>query len=113
MEQEQEVLQRTRRRRKGLILEYQKNLGETIVLVKDMLIRNQVKVIHSPDPSLISKIGIVTDETRNTLKIRDQMGKELTIPKQGCLLELQLKHNIMKVSGADIYGTISERIYKL
>jgi len=91
----------------------EQNLGENVLLVKDMLISSRLKVIHSSDPSLISKIGIVKDETRNTLKIRDQTGHELTIPKKDCLLEFQMKHNIMRVPGADIYGTISERIYKL
>jgi RNase P/RNase MRP subunit p29 len=105
------LLQRTKGRKK-LNPEY-KNLGESIMPVKDIVINSRLKVIHSSDPSLISKIGIVIDETRNTLKIRDQMGKELTIPKKDCLLEFQMKHNIVKVSGADIYGTISERIYKL
>ncbi len=83
------------------------------MLVKEMLISSRLKVIHSSDPSLILKMGIVMDETRNTLKIRDHLGKELTIPKKDCLLEFHMKQNVMKVSGADIYGTISERIYKL
>jgi RNase P/RNase MRP subunit p29 len=82
------------------------------MVLTDMLIGDNVKIVHSSDRSLVSLMGIVIDETRNTLKIKEQNGRELTIPKKEISLEIERNHNKIMVSGLEIQGTVTERIYK-
>jgi RNase P/RNase MRP subunit p29 len=82
------------------------------MVLTDMLIGDNVKIVHSSDRSQVSMIGIVIDETRNTLKIKEQNGRELTIPKKEISLEIERNHNKITVSGLEIQGTVAERIYK-
>lgn len=106
------MLRQGRRKRKANPSRFGKCLAERDELLTESLVGNRMKIIHASDSNLISKSGIVIDETKNTLKIKDESGRELVIPKLHSLFEFELNQKKLVVSGTDILGTVAERIYK-
>lgn len=49
-----------------------------------------IKVLRSKDPTLVGKTGIIVAETANTLLIVTKENRALTLPKNVCVIELQV-----------------------
>ncbi len=73
----------------------------------------KVEVINSSSPEQIGIKGIVVDETRNTLKIEKEDGKEVLIPKKGSAFLFQREGESFNVEGSKILYSPEERLKKI
>ena len=58
--------------------------------MNEELIGKKIKIIKSSNKTLIGKIGIVVDETKNMLSVETN-GKEIKIIKDQCVFEIEGK----------------------
>jgi RNase P/RNase MRP subunit p29 len=78
-----------------------------------ILIGNKIHVIHSSDLTLKERRGFVLDETRNMLKLAEEGGKNILVPKAICEFVLELEDRKIALLGKEILGTPQERIHKI
>ncbi|MCK5040200.1 MAG: ribonuclease P protein subunit [Candidatus Aenigmarchaeota archaeon] len=57
---------------------------------KQELLGLKTKIIHSTDKTLADKEGIVIDETKNMLHIRDSNNEVFSVEKKNCIFEFIL-----------------------
>ncbi len=82
-------------------------------LIRHELIGLRVKIVKSSDPTLINVEGVVVDETKNTLVIRRQNGKEIRVQKDICVFRFMLDDgNAVEVSGEVLVARPEDRIKK-
>ena len=66
-----------------------------------------VKVLTSPDPSIVGKTGLVLLETANTILI-ESGGRNLRLPKSSA--SFMLTHSGVVFSGSEIAGRLQDRL---
>ncbi|MDG6990111.1 MAG: ribonuclease P protein subunit [Nitrososphaerota archaeon] len=71
------------------------------------IIGENVKVLSSPDPTLIGRTGIVVLDTANTLTL-SSFGRNFHIAKSGAALMMLGSGKI--VTGLDIAGRLQDRL---
>ena len=82
-------------------------------LVRHELIGLEVKIKNSTDPTLKGKKGKVVDETYNMLKIEEEEGKEISVPKKNCVFIFKLPSGLkVEVDGKILVGRPEDRIKK-
>lgn len=82
-------------------------------ILQHELIGLKMKILDSPDPTLIDKEGIIMNETRNTITLKEE--KELKkIPKRGCTMLITTpKGEEVKVKGTELEARPEDRVKKL
>ena len=74
----------------------------------------EVKVIKSTDHGREGIVGVVVDETQNTLVIlgshKNKMQEKFVLPKKECELEFDLKNEKVIVKGNDILKRPEDRV---
>ncbi|MCQ6253609.1 ribonuclease P protein component 1 [Methanocaldococcus sp.] len=81
-------------------------------ILRHELIGLKVTIIDSKNKSMIGIKGKVVDETRNTLIIEKENGKEVIIPKDIATFMFELKGCKVKVDGRLLIGRPEERLKK-
>ena len=71
------------------------------------VIGKTVKVLTSPDPSIVGRTGVVLLETANTLLI-ESGGRNLRLPKSRA--SFILTHSGVVFFGSDIAGRLQDRL---
>ena len=71
------------------------------------VIGKTVKVLTSPDPSMVGRTGVVLLETANTLLI-ESGGRSLRLPKSRA--SFMLTRSGVVFSGSDIAGRLQDRL---
>lgn len=72
----------------------------------------QLTVTAASDPTLKGLVGIIRDETRNTLRV-EARGKILTLPKAGTIFNLTLDNGeILTVPGNEVKYRPEDRVKK-
>lgn len=71
------------------------------------LIGEEIEIVESPNKSMVGMKGKIVDETKQTLKIR-QEGKTKTLLKQA--ITFRLKKNNQIISGKEINHRSEERL---
>lgn len=69
------------------------------------LIGKRLEVLEAGNPALRGLCGQITDETRNTIKIKTENGTKTIIKDQAVL-----KIDEIKINGKQLIGRIQERI---
>lgn len=81
-------------------------------LLQHELIGLRAKIIQSTNPSLANKEGVIVDETRNTLVLKENESLK-TIPKRDVRLRLNLPEGKkVKVDGRKLIARAEDRIKK-
>lgn len=81
-------------------------------LVKHELIGLNARVVHSSDPALIGKKGIVIDETKNMLVLNDG-SKKIKIPKAHTKFHFTLPDAVVEVDGRVLVARPEDRVKKV
>ena len=72
----------------------------------------QLTVTAASDPTLKGLVGIIRDETRNTLRV-EARGKLLILPKAGTIFNLKLDNGeILTVPGIEVKYRPEDRVKK-
>ena len=74
------------------------------------LIGLRVEIVEAKNKAMVGIKGRVVDETRNTLVIEKEDGKEVRIPKDVAVFVFQLKGYKVKVDGRLLIGRPEERL---
>jgi RNase P/RNase MRP subunit p29 len=91
-----------------------KKRGSFVKLYSGNLIGNKIKVLDCRDPTLISRSGIVIDETKNMIRLAEkERDKTILVGKAISFLEIELRGKRISLSGREILGTPQERIHKI
>jgi|Deesub1362A_J573_1020465.scaffolds.fasta_scaffold00098_46 ribonuclease P protein subunit POP4 len=77
-------------------------------LIRHELIGLRCRIVNATNPSLIGIKGIVIDETKNMLIIKNK--KEWMIPKSEVVLEFRLKDGKVKINGRTLVGRPEDRV---
>ncbi|KXB02806.1 hypothetical protein AKJ45_00455 [candidate division MSBL1 archaeon SCGC-AAA261F19] len=81
-------------------------------LLQHELIGLRAKIVQSTNPSLANKEGVIVDETRNTLVLKENESLKI-IPKQDVRLRLNLPEGKkVKVDGRKLIARAENRIKK-
>lgn len=81
-------------------------------LLQHELIGLRAKIVQSTNPSLMNKEGIIVDETRNTLVLKENESLK-TIPKREVRLCLNLPEGKkVKVDGRKLIARAEDRVKK-
>jgi ribonuclease P protein subunit POP4 len=79
-------------------------------ILKHELIGLKVEIVEAKNKAMVGIKGRVIDETRNTLVIEKEDGKEVRIPKDVAVFLFQLKGCKVKVDGRLLIGRPEERL---
>lgn len=79
-------------------------------MIRDEFIGEKITITKSPNKSLENTTGIVVDETKNTIKIRDKKGKTKTLMKSQITIKFEKTGKI--VDGISIMKRSEDRIKK-
>lgn len=83
-------------------------------IARHELIGLTVSIVNAADKSRIGTCGIVTDETKNTLTIKDSItAKEKKIPKKECMFRFQIEKEEVDVDGLLIVYNPADRTKKI
>ncbi|MCS7112263.1 MAG: ribonuclease P protein subunit [Ignisphaera sp.] len=83
-------------------------------IVYHELIGLNVTVLSHSDKGLVGRRGIIVDETVNTLKILDQRGREITVPKLYGVFRIMLpEKSYADIDGSVIVGRPEDRLKKI
>ncbi|ENN96176.1 ribonuclease P protein component 1 [Methanocaldococcus villosus KIN24-T80] len=81
-------------------------------ILRHELIGLKVEIVHAKNKSMIGIKGKVVDETRKTLIIEKDSGKEVVIPKDIAIFLFHLDNCKVKVDGRLLIGRPEERLKK-
>ncbi|XRP97545.1 ribonuclease P protein component 1 [Methanocaldococcus sp. 16A] len=81
-------------------------------ILRHELIGLRVEIVDAKNKAMIGIKGRVVDETRNTLVIEKENGKEVTIPKDIAVFLFELNECKVKVDGRLLIGRPEERLKK-
>ncbi|WP_457613927.1 ribonuclease P protein component 1 [Methanocaldococcus sp.] len=81
-------------------------------ILRHELIGLKVEIVEAKNKAMIGIKGRVVDETRNTLVIEKEDGREVIIPKDIAVFLFQLKGCKVKVDGRLLIGRPEERLKK-
>lgn len=82
-------------------------------LLQHELIGLKIKILDSSDPTLIGKEGVIMDETRNTITLKEEE-KLKRIPKKGSKMSVTTpKGEKVKVKGTELQARPEDRVKKL
>ncbi|XRO76806.1 ribonuclease P protein component 1 [Methanocaldococcus sp. 10A] len=81
-------------------------------ILRHELIGLRVEIVDAKNKAMIGIKGRVVDETRNTLVIEKENGKEVTIPKDIAVFLFELNGCKVKVDGRLLIGRPEERLKK-
>ena len=82
-------------------------------MYKGLIIGRSAEIIESTDPSLKGRAGLVIDETKNTVVLRENTGRMIRVPKYIVKLTLASSNEIHEpviISGSELLATPEERI---
>ncbi|MFA5772633.1 MAG: ribonuclease P protein component 1 [Thermoplasmata archaeon] len=83
-------------------------------IARHELIGLTASVINAADKNMIGTNGMVTDETKNTLVIRNHTTtKEKRIPKMDSIFRFQTENGEVDVSGSVIVCNPADRVKKI
>jgi RNase P/RNase MRP subunit p29 len=74
------------------------------------LLGERVRVSTSTNRDLIGISGIVVDETRDTLVLRDRKDRSLRVPKEICTFEILGSEHIREIEGRKLRRRFEERL---
>ena len=78
------------------------------------LIGLHIRVLNASDMNMIDTEGILIDETKKTLKVREMDGTVTIIQKKGTELEVELEdHSWIKIHGDTICFRPEDRVKRL
>ena len=81
-------------------------------LVRHELIGLKAHIVASSDPSHVCRDGIIIGESKELIRLETETG-EILLPKQICLLELELPDgSVVRVDGQLLRGRPEERMKK-
>ncbi len=79
-------------------------------IVNQEIIGLHTNVVSSTDPTLISRGGLIIDETRETIRVLDNEN-ELTIAKTTCVFDLVVPSGFtVRVDGHHLRGVPEDRL---
>ena len=79
-------------------------------ILRHELIGLKVEIVEAKNKAMVGIKGRVVDETRNTLIIEKENGKEVVIPKDVAVFLFHLKGCKVKVDGRLLVGRPEERL---
>lgn len=82
----------------------------TPAIAQDEFIGLQVKVVKSPNPSCIGLTGLVVDETRNTLIVRNKNSNKRIIKRAAVFQFTMTDGTIVQIDGNTILGRPEDRV---
>ncbi len=82
-------------------------------LLQHELIGLRMKVLDASDPNLVGKEGVIVDETRNTIDLKEN--KEIKkVPKKESTIRITIpKGEKVKVKGTELVARPEDRVKKL
>ncbi|HVB11594.1 MAG TPA: ribonuclease P protein subunit [Nitrososphaerales archaeon] len=81
-------------------------------MYNELLIGKEIKVLSALDKSLISKNGLVVNETKNMLIVQSLNGNLFRLPKSVVTLNIYsaIDKKSLMIEGSKLIGTPDERI---
>jgi RNase P/RNase MRP subunit p29 len=81
-------------------------------IINDEIIGLSAHITESTDPTLVSRMGLVVNETRETFTLLSAE-QELVVSKSVCVFDLELPSGItVRVDGNTLRGTSEDRLKK-
>lgn len=82
-------------------------------LIQHEFIGLEMKILDSSEPSLIGKNGVIMDETKNMITLKDEQGLK-KVPKRGIKMSITTpKGEEVKVKGKELEARPEDRVKKL
>ncbi|MHB1867332.1 MAG: ribonuclease P protein subunit [Nitrososphaerales archaeon] len=81
-------------------------------MYNELLIGKEIKVVSALDKSLISKCGLVVNETKNMLIVQSLNGNLIRLPKSVVTLNIYsaIDKKSLMIEGSKLIGTPDDRI---
>ena len=81
-------------------------------MYNELLIGKEIKVLSALDKSLISKSGLVVNETKNMLIVQSLNGNLIRLPKSVVTLDIYsaIDKKSLMIKGSKLIGTPNDRI---
>lgn len=77
-------------------------------IARHELIGLEIEVVSSKNKSLAGRKGVITDETRDTLKINEN-GREITMMKNAIVFRTQVGGKTIEIDGSCLMGRPEDR----
>ena len=82
-------------------------------MYKGLIIGRSAEIIDSKDPSLIGRIGLIVDETKNTIILQEKTGRAIRVPKSVVKMNIassEERQQPISIVGFELLATPEERI---
>ncbi|MBU2637545.1 MAG: ribonuclease P protein subunit [Nanoarchaeota archaeon] len=77
-------------------------------IARHELIGLEIEVVAAKNKSLVGRKGVILDETRDTLKIKEKT-KEITMMKNAIVFRTQVGGNTVEIDGSCLAGRPEDR----
>ena len=82
-------------------------------LYKGLIIGRSARITESNDPSLLGRVGLIVDETKNTILLHENLGRVIRVPKSVVELSIASADDRLQpvsIIGIELLATPEERV---